>query len=229
MSAMNLDRNLYSQIGLDSGSLTMLGAVVYSFGEPGEYRGAVRGQDATKEVFYISVDKNSPIAQVEIDLAALTEPTRESAERDRKCEEKKRQFSVNPRGYALFRVSRGAGGFHVRVRKADESEETRIFDSRQLSDGAVFSCMILRPGTYSVVNTLGDARAEAIVSYPPERGKSAYRPPAPARVDATSDAFHPKRIDLMPAQGLIFECKDPSRIEIKLEKPDDGPGRKRRK
>ena len=41
---MNLtfDRNLFTQIGLDSASLTMLGTIVHSFPQPGEYRGVVR-------------------------------------------------------------------------------------------------------------------------------------------------------------------------------------------
>ena len=39
---MTFDRNLFTQIGLDSGSLTMLGAVIHSFRKPGEYRGSVR-------------------------------------------------------------------------------------------------------------------------------------------------------------------------------------------
>jgi hypothetical protein len=229
MKTMNLDRNLYSQIGLDSGSLTMLGAVVHSFGDPGEYRGTVRSEDESKGVFYISVDKNSPVAQVDIDLAALTKSAPQLTEKDRECEEEKRRFSVNPRGYALFRVSGGEGGYNVHVRKAEEAEDIRIFDSRKLSDGAIFSCMILRPGTYSVTNVLGKARAEAVVAYPPEPGKTAYRPPAPLRVYATSDAFDPTNIELMPAQGLIFECKSPSRIKIELEKPDDGPRRRRKK
>ena len=71
---MTFDRNLFTQIGLDSGSLTMLGTVVHSFGEPGEYRGSVRRGKEGAAVFYISVDKNSPVAQVNIDLAALTNP-----------------------------------------------------------------------------------------------------------------------------------------------------------
>ena len=36
-----IDPNLYTQIGLDSGSLTILGSIVHSLGDPGEYRVAL--------------------------------------------------------------------------------------------------------------------------------------------------------------------------------------------
>ena len=52
---MTFDRNLFTQIGLDSGSLTMLGSVIHQFAEAGEYRGTVRREAAGEAVFYISV------------------------------------------------------------------------------------------------------------------------------------------------------------------------------
>ncbi len=220
---LTFDRNLFTQVGLDSGSLTMLGAVVHSFAEPGEYRGSVRRGTESQAVFYISVDKNSPVAQVNIDLATLVEPP---APPSSCCREGTAglRFSVNPKGYAVFHVSGGAGGFDVHIRKADEDPKQKVFDSRELSEGDIFSAVLLRPGTYSLSNTLSKARAEASVAYP-KIGKTPYRPPDPARILCTRDAFEPKRIELQPGQGLIFECKAPSRIKIDLIKPDDGPGR----
>jgi hypothetical protein len=219
---MTFDRNLFTQIGLDSGSLTMLGTVVHSFGEPGEYRGSVRRGKEGAAVFYISVDKNSPVAQVNIDLAALTNPPAATS----KCckgDGPEQRFTVNPKGYAVFHVSSGAGGFDVHVRKAEEDPKAKIFDSRELGEGDIFSAVILRPGTYSVTNLVTKTQAEAIVAYP-KIGKTAYRPPAPVRVESTRDAFAPRRIELHPGQGLIFDCKAPSRVMIELVKPDDGPG-----
>jgi hypothetical protein len=218
---MTFDRNLFSQIGLDSGSLTMLGAVTHSFREPGEYRGTVDTGEGGRAVFYISVDKDSPAAQVNIDLAALAQPS----EKDIKCgcEGSQNRFSVNPKGYAVFHVSRGAGGYHVHVRRAREKADEKVFDSRQLDDGDIFSAVILRPGTYSAVNAHTKARAEIVVPYP-HAGETPYRPPAPVRVQAARGYFEPRCIELQPGQGLLFECKTPSRIQIELEKPDDGPG-----
>ena len=225
MMNMTFDRNLFSQIGLDSGSLTMLGAVIHSFHEPGEYRGSVSTEGEGQAVFYISVDKESPAAQVNIDLSTLTQPS-ETA-KDCGCGEPQNHFSVNPRGYAVFHVSGGAGGFHVHVRRARENAEEKIFDSRNLDDGDIFSAVILRPGTYAVTNAHTRARAQIVVPYP-KVGETPYRPPAPVRVQATQEHFEPRRIELYPGQGLLFECKTPSRIKIELEKADDGPGTPRK-
>jgi hypothetical protein len=218
---MTFDRNLFAQIGLDSGSLTMLGAVIHSFREPGEYRGSVDTEDEGQAVFYISVDKESPVAQVNIDLSTLAQPS----ETDEKCgcEGSQNRFSVNPKGYAVFHVSGGSGGYHVHVRRARENSEEKIFDSRNLDDGDIFSAVILRPGTYAVTNAHTKARAQIVVPYP-RIGETAYRPPAPVRIEVTREHFEPRRLELQPGQGLLFDCKTPSRIKIELEKPDDGPG-----
>lgn len=220
---MNLtfERNLFTQIGLDSGALTMLGGVIHSFQEPGEYRGSVRKEGEGQAVFYVLVDKNSPVAQVNIDLAALTRPS-DTSSKNCRLEDSPNQFSVNPKGYAVFHVSEGAGGYNVHVRKAEENPETKIFDSRTLSDGDIFSATIIRPGTYSVVNMLTKAQGQLVVSYP-EIGNTPYRPPGPIRVQVAQEHFEPQHIKLKPGQGLLFECNTPSRIRIELQRPDDGP------
>jgi hypothetical protein len=224
MSKVYIDPNLFAQTGVDSGALTMLGAVVHRFEEPGEYRGTVRRGDDIERVFYLSVDKESPVAAADIDLARLAGSLPKRDEVDKGCcsREPETRFSVNPKGYALFRVSEGSGGYSVNLRRADPDKNTRVFNSTVLEDGAIFSARILRPGTYSVTNTRGKARAELTVSYPP-KAFSGYRPPEPQRVQVTENGFHPETITLKPAQGLIFECRTPSRIVIEFEKPNDGP------
>jgi hypothetical protein len=224
MSKAYIDPNI-AQTGLDSGALTMLGAVVHRFEEPGEYRGAARRGDAIEKVFYLSVDKESPVAAADIDLAKLAGslPQQEETGRDRCAGEGEARFSVNPRGYALFRVSGGRGGYSVNLRRADPDQKTPVFNSTALDDGAIFSARVLRPGTYSVINAHSKARATLTVAYPPS-AFSGYRPPEALRVEVTRRGFHPGKIELMPAQGLIFDCRTPARIVITLERPDDGPG-----
>ncbi|WP_433384147.1 hypothetical protein ACQPZX_23290 [Actinoplanes sp. CA-142083] len=195
---------------IDSGALGMLGAVVRRFEEPGTYRATVRLHDRTVQVFYLSVDKDSPVAAADIDLANLDGCDSET-------------FSVNPRGYALFRVSGGKGGYSVRLRRTDPDERTPVFDTAALDGGSAFAARVLRPGTYAVSNSLGDGRARLKVAYPPA-AFSGYRPPDALHVEVTRQGFEPERIELMPLQGLIFDCHAPARIVIRLEDPDDGPG-----
>lgn len=223
---MNLtfDQNLFTQFGLDSGSLTILGSVIHSFQKPGEYRGSVHKAGGEQAVFYITVDKNSSAAHVNIDLASLREYS-DTTQKECCDDSKENHFTVNPKGYVVFHVSRGNGGFSVHVRLAVEDPKEKVFNSQELDDGDIFSATIIRPGTYSVVNRR--AKAEVVVSYP-ESGKTAYRPPAPVRVQVSPGGFEPARIELKPGQGLVFEVKGSARIVIKLVKADDGPGNDRK-
>jgi hypothetical protein len=221
------DQNLFTQIGLDSGSLTMLASVVHTFPEAGEYRGAVHLGEKVESVFYITADKNSPVAQVNVDLASLTAPAAQGT--GCCCPETKdaqNHFVVNPKGYAVFHVTAGAGGYYVHLRKAAEDPKQKIFDSRKLEEGDIYSAVILRPGRYSVTDTLGKTAAGELTVHYPSVGKTAYRPPAPVRVEVGEKGFEPRKIEVHPGQGIVFQFKRTSRIKIELVKPDDGPAQR---
>jgi hypothetical protein len=220
MKTLNLDRNFFTQIGLDSGSLTMHGTVVHSPREAGEYRGTVRRGDLPEAVFYISADKNSPVAHVNIDLASLVGDSPSVADC---CKgEDKHRFVVNPKGYVVFHVSGGAGGYYVHLRKAEENPETKVFNSRHLDEGDIFAGVLLRPGTYSIKNTVGKGEGQIVVSYP-VIAKTAYWPPNPATMEFSAGGISPRELHLQPGQGLNCHVKAPARIKIELLKPDDGP------
>lgn len=212
------DQNFFTQIGRDSGALTMLGTVVHSFGEPGEYRATVSGGDR-KATFYISVDKSCAVAAVEIDLARLANPPADS---ESDSSEGDSRFVVHPKGYAVFHVSGGSGGYWVTARKADEDPDVKPYDTRELQHGDFFSAILLRPGTYSIKNTLSDTEATVTVSYP-TTGPSRFQPPEPRVIDVRA-AFEPADIEVRPMQGINFSVYMPTRIVIELIEPDDGPG-----
>ena len=202
------DRNLLMQIGLDSGALTMLSAVTHSFKEAGEYRGTVRNEKGDSlAVIYISVLKDSSLAHVNIDLASVIKNAT-SKDQNGKYEDAGNRFTVNPKGYVVFNVSEGKGGYNVHIRKA-EQETQQIFDSRHLDKDDIFSGIIIRPGKYMVTNNDQKGRGELVVSYP-KIEKIAYRPPAPLRVEVTEKGFIPSNIELKPGQGFSFDLK-PSR------------------
>jgi hypothetical protein len=223
MSSLNFDTNLVHS-GLDSGALTMLGAVVRQFPEPGQYRGTVRQGKSIQRVFYLDVDENSAVAAADVDLAKLaklglaqTDAGRPSDDNDCRPEDEESRFSVNPRGYVAFRVSGGAGGYWVNLRRADPDEKTPVFNSTALADGDVFSAQILQPGTYWVTNSLRDSRAQLTVAYPP-KAFSGYRPPDAIHVAVTERGFVPETIELQAAQGAVFDCRTEARIVITLER-----------
>lgn len=224
---VTLDPNLFNQVGLDSGSLTMLGSVIHNFSEPGEYRGVIYKEGDKRSIFYLTVDENSPIAQANIDLAELIEPSKSDGDQS-KCGSKNREseshFTLNPKGYAVFHVSRGAGGYAIRVEKASEKQSDRKpFDSRELMDGDIFSAIIIRPGKYSVTNLTTKARREIVVVYP-KVGRVEYHPKDPVRVELGHKAIEMTTIEVDPGQGILYHIKAPSRIKIELLNPDDGQG-----
>jgi hypothetical protein len=187
-----------------------------------------------KAVFFLTADPKSPVAQATVDLAALdreqSAPTA-AGEGDCCCSGAKdspsrNSYTVNPRGYVLFHVSGGSGGYYVHLRRIDAPENDRGYETRTLKNGDAFTAMILRPGTYSVRNALTKAAAEVVVKYPPPPGDKPYVPAAPVRFECTSSGFeHKGRIELGVGQGMVFTARVDSRIEIKLEKPDDGSPR----
>jgi hypothetical protein len=233
-----LDPNLYTQIGLDSGALSMLGTIVHQVKEAGQYRGALHVGPEVKAVFTVSADDDSPAAQATVDLARLEGvPTAATPAADGGCcgggeanaSPSGQRYTVNPRGYLLFHVSGGAGGYYVHLRRVDAADDDKGYDTRTLRGGDLFTAMILRPGRYSIVNALAQSRTEAVVHYP-RVGDKAYVPAAPVRVECTAKGLeHPGRLELGVGQGLIFHAQVPARIEIRLEKVDDGPERTVRK
>jgi hypothetical protein len=229
---MTFDQNLFTQVGLDSGALTMLGGVTHRFLEAGQYRGVVyRGGESIGK-FYINVDKNSPVAQANIDLAAfdtsLPAPATSATGTTCGCQgdgtKAETTFEVNPKGYAVFHVSAGAGGYAVRGSKAAEDpKQQNQFDSRELNGEDIFSAVILRPGTYSASNGLNTkAKGKITVSYP-KIGKTAYRPPSPTKIVCTEGGFEPANVELQPGQAVLFQANAPARITLELVKADDGP------
>src|SRR6516162_9592621 len=142
---LTFDQNLFTQTGLDSGALNMLGALTHSLSEPGHYRGSVYRGSENIAAFYIVADKNSPVAQANIDLSTLDPsvikaPSHHLDDQGPRCcgdshSGTTTQFTVNPKGFLVFHVSAGAGGYAVMVRKAAEDPNTTIFNSRELSEG----------------------------------------------------------------------------------------------
>ena len=235
---LTFDQNLFVQTTLDSGALTMLGGVTHCLSEPGQYRGVVFRESEDIATFYVDSDKNSPIAQANIDLAKLDPavvagPPRVIRTVSGSCGCSSgstvssgiaNKFVVNPKGHLVFHVSAGKGGYAVIVRKAEEDPNTGLFDTRKLLEGDIFSAAIIRPGQYSIENTLAKGAAKITVLYP-KMGKTAYRPPKPITFECDSHGIEPHNAEVQPGQGIHFHFNVPSRIKVELVKPNDGPGK----
>jgi hypothetical protein len=137
-------------------------------------------------------------------------------------------LAVVEQGYAVFHAPPGSSGLAVQLNAPQAGAGAPSFDSRKLQNGDIFAVTLLRPGRYSLTNSLGSTAGAAVqgeirVAYP-VIGDQPYRPPEPLQVQVGAGGFQPNSIQLQPVQGLIFHIGDvAARIQIELVEPDDGP------
>jgi hypothetical protein len=217
-----INRHLFENLSIDSGALTQLCFIAHRFPVSGEYTGSVLLNDETVARFQLSVDESFPsVTQVNIDLAKLSR----SFSTDCNCMSTNTvtRFELNPKTYALFYVSSGGGGFAVRVGGVKDEQGT--FDSRELKEQDSFSLGLLRPGTYSLTNTINGSKGKVVVSYPDVNKGERHHRAAPVQIKCTKTGFSPKEITVQAAQGQNYIIETPSRIKLELTKPDEGPRR----
>ncbi len=212
---------VFSQINLDSASLTMLTSTVHNVSEAGIYDGTIKRGSDTVGLFRLSaIDVSTNCcteakSQVNIDLKSLDLPAADHIESlSNNC------FQLKTGGYAVFHVSGGAGGYSVELQKTGE-QKTKVFDSKKLGETDNFIATVLRPGTYNITNVDNKTNAELVVAYP-EIGKIPKQPQA-IKVECNAKAITPEKIKINPTEPLLFSFKTPSRIKIELTKPEDRP------
>ena len=222
-----INQHLFADKPIDSGALTVACSVVHNFPEPGTYACAVVVGKKTEATFHVAVGDEYPATHVTVDLATAG---RASAGEKCECEggagADGRHFEVNTKGFAVFYVSRGAGGYAVRaVGKLRKNDKPLVFDSRELRAGDIFTISLLRPGSHALSNSTG-AKGKITVLYPgAKKGRELYNRAPPVEVRCTTGEFNPKEIEAEVAQGQVYriETAEPSRIKIELTKADDGP------
>ncbi len=213
---------VFSQVNVDSASLTMLTSIVHQVSEAGIYDGTIiRGSD-TVGLFRLAATDLTPTncfeeakSQVNIDLKSLDLPVADQIDSlSTNC------FKVRTGGYAVFHVSGGAGGYSVELQKTGE-QKTKVFDSKKLDENDNFIATVLRPGTYNITNVDNKTNSELVVAYP-EIGKIPKQPQA-VKVECTAKGITPGKIKINPTEPLVFSFKASSRIKIELTKPEDRP------
>jgi hypothetical protein len=194
----------------------MLAYVVHQF-PAGRYHAVVQreGQNAGSKRFV--VDESTKSMQLTIDLAQVATPARASAA-GCDCQEPSEISTVSPKGYVLFYVSDGPGGYSVVAR--EESGAAPMFDSATLSPGDLFAASLLEPSTYSMVNQAGGGTGEIQVTPVPEGTNPRTLPTQ--YVDVNSNSFNPANVSVHSAQGLVFRIKGPARVAIN-KKPGKEP------
>lgn len=238
-----INRNLFTQVNQDSGSLTSATTVVHRFAERGEYRGVlIDGRGVAVGEFSMSVGGDeerrerresalrAPLPMsVHVDLSSLHASSlsaggQASPGSEEECEgcgdgEQSGTMRVASEGYAVFKVPAGAaGGYAVELYESGESgRREKVFDSRALGPRDMLVVVLLRPGTYSVTNASNGTKAELKVAYP-EKAPGLLEA---VKVVCAADGIHPDAIRVRPTQGLVFSFETPSRVKIDLVSPED--------
>jgi hypothetical protein len=218
------------QTHFDSGYPNGLSAVVHRFTEPGHLDVLFLADDAVAERVQLTV---APRASAIDDVPAaktlkLRRATAARSTADDCCGSpgSPQRFVLESQGYVAFSAPLDQPTAVIGVRRATaERNDEAIFDSRRLSADDTFAVTMVRPGRYEMRNVLTKDEGTITVAYP-VIGRGPYRPPDPVRVTCSSKGFKPRSIKLKPAQGIVFDFAVPSRIEIELVEPDDGPAKK---
>lgn len=213
-----INTEIFRQIGLDSGALTQLGAIVHPIAEPGEYEAVIRRGDRHHgEVRFTVGDGGATQLDIDAAAAALSLP-------DDGCGcsgDKAESALLTPGGHLLIHVGDG-GRYSVAVKKWTAFKGRRDgvrFDTRELDAGDLFAATVLRPGMYTVTNTATGAAGRLEVAYP-EPGEAPFRPPDAVRIRVGAE-FEPAEYSVAAGQGQLFELTSPARIVIELVEPYD--------
>lgn len=198
-SKVRFNHRLFTTSTFDSGALGLLASVVHQFQE-GRYNAIVNRDQKNIGSTNFLVESSSANTQLLIDLTAVnvTGGTSTPVEIPK----------VSPKGYVVFYVSGGVGGYSVVAR--EESGSDPVFDSTTLSGNDLFAVSLIEPATYSMVNQAGNATGEIQVvsgEMNPLNLSTQY-------VDVNNTSFDPAKVSVHSAQGLVFRIKDPARIVI---------------
>jgi hypothetical protein len=200
-SKVRLNHRLFTTSTFDSGALGVLASVVHQFQE-GRYIVDVNRDQKNVGSTNFLVESSSANMQLIIDLTAVSVPVGTSTPVEIP--------TVSPKGYVMFYVSGGVGGYSVVAR--EESGSAPVFDSTTLSAGDLFAVSLIEPATYWMVNQAGNATGEIQVTTISGETNPLNLPTQ--YVDVNNTSFDPAKVTVHSAQGLVFRIKGPARVVI---------------
>ncbi len=229
---IKINRFLFSQSTIDSGSLTPHSTLVCKFTDPGEYQGIIMKGSGIISRFKLNVLDERPSSRLSSLSTINSKETSQLTDVNKQVSDTSNQINIDLSNimstytlrkgdYAVFYVSTGAGGYSIEIYRFEKGSQIKTFDSKELKDGVIFSAMVIRPGTYLITNTLNGAKAELVINYP-ELGKM-KKILIPINIESNTKEIVPNKINIDPSQGLIFRINTLSRIRIELTKPEDRP------
>jgi len=205
--------SLLTRTSFDSASLASQAAIAHPMPQTGRWRLEAHGPRGSAPWVMDIVVRDGGLPRVAVDLAQPATPTN-------CCDAG--ETPLSPGGMLNLNLQSDRGGGFALLYGATGSDP--VWDSRRLGPGDTYACMPLRPGTYTVANSLGPAKASVRVTYPDPRAAAAgarlASGPAPIKVGQTMD---PGEQTIDPGQVLVFAIETTAQLTLVLKAPDDGP------
>lgn len=207
----------------------MLTSVIHQFGTPGFYRAEVRLKGQFVASYAFEVSETSGVNQLDVDLASLHHQAQRRS--GCACEAQAQEGGpvVSPRGYVVFFVSHGDGGYSVVV-GGSGGEGHPAFNSEALAEGDLFALSLLEPVGYQMTNRLGSARGRIEVSFSRESARQ-VKTLEPIYVGTWRDRFDPATVAAASTQGIVFRIHDAARVVVERDaetmREKRGPGPRR--
>lgn len=221
----NMNNHLFTATGTASAALNVLGTLVHRFPDEGEYLVTATREDVLVGETIVVVDEAYHSRQVTLDVSELDDSV-EASSGNRSCEAED-VHCIRPDGYGVFHVASGPGEYRVSIESFEERDVHEL-DSTELSEYDRFAATLMRPGTYTMRNKTQNVSGTIEVAYPDVDAGPGI-PEDAVEVTSTAAGFEPATVEVEPTQGIIFDIRDPSHIQIELEEPHErateDPGR----
>jgi hypothetical protein len=210
-------------VNLDSGALAGTATIVHPLAKAGNWTLTVRRADGPALTsFSIQVRDDAEKFVAAVDLSTAEREGRGSGAVNPSA-----TLRVRTGGHLALFCSQPRAGYAAALDPSDPQRAAcgkHSWDSQQLQKGDQFVCMPLRPGRYTLANTLSDTKCTLTVRYPDPRTPLRDDPTRsqPLRVQV-KESFSVEKLELVPTRGLVLEVGDDARFSLELVEPDDGP------
>ena len=195
----------------DSSYVGVLSYHAFQLKEEGIYVGHILHKDTLVDQIKINVSKASKHTQVNIDFNHFDS----SGVRERSTQ----NFELGLNGCVILLHSTKNHPFRLKLEKPGKVPGRGIvYDTKKLDNGAIYSCVLLRPGTYEVCfkrKAVGTIKVE----YPTASTDRARLNEA-LRVQVDSKGIKPSAIKALPMQGDAFEFETAGSIQVNLLKEE---------
>jgi hypothetical protein len=209
-----LNRRALESANADSGAFQALETYGHRFTRSGRFRIDVRSDEAVVARYSLEVvDDRSAAPQVTVDVGRSAAPPKD----DCRCADVAGNERLAVGGAALWWTSANDQKMSIAGVRIDPGGDRESFDSRELSEGDLFSRIFMRPGTYRVVNRVSGAKGRIAVTNPRRAGGSDRNPrvaQSGVRVLCRARGFDPVDIEIERGQGVAWFVVEPVRYRI---------------